>query len=89
MPIHQARGSLRRPNGGSLRIRRDTNDCSDDDFRDLRKIANLIDSHRVRLKKQSRVRGVANLRHPQPNSPSFVYVLFLVVSVQVADPRHT
>jgi len=28
---------------------RDTNDCSDDDFRDLRKIANLIDSHRVRL----------------------------------------
>jgi hypothetical protein len=32
---------------------------------------------------------VANLRHPQPNSPGFVYVLFLVVSVQVAHLRHT
>jgi len=48
MPIQQARGSLPGPNGGSLRIRRYTKDSSDD-FRDLRKIANLIDSHRVRL----------------------------------------
>jgi hypothetical protein len=38
---------------------------------------------------KTRIRGVANLRHPQPNSPGFVYVLFLVVSVQVAHLRHT
>jgi hypothetical protein len=50
MPIHQAGGSLRRPNGGSRRIRRDTKNSSDDDFRDMGKIANAIDSHRVRPK---------------------------------------
>jgi hypothetical protein len=48
MPIQQARGSLPgwRQSADPAHY---TNDSSDDDFRDLRKIANLIDSHRVRL----------------------------------------
>jgi len=65
-----------------------TKDYSDDDFRDLRKIANLIDSHSA-AEAQSRIWRVANLRHPQPNSPNVVCVLFLVVSVQAAHPRQT
>ena len=66
-----------------------TKDSSDDDFRDLRKIANLIDSHRVRLKHNpgSAVWLICVIR--SQNSPNVVYVLFVVVPVQVAHPRQT
>jgi len=45
--------------------------------------------NRARLKTNPGQGRVANLRHPPPNSPNVVYVLFLVVSVQVAHPRRT
>jgi hypothetical protein len=62
---------------------------SSDDFRDMRKIADLIDSHRVRLKHNpgSGVWLICVIR--SQNSPNVVYVLFPVVSVQVAYRRQT
>jgi hypothetical protein len=50
MPIHPDPPGPRQPAGPA----RYTKDSSDDDFRDLRKIANLIDSYRVRLKHNPR-----------------------------------